>query len=89
MGLSSHETILFLLPGLEAIDFPYGEEWVIDAAAPEIYDFVALPERTQVIPLLQACFPGGSAIIETARGREPLFSAYEVSLQQPASCSGD
>ena len=89
MGLSSHETVLFLLPGLEAIDFAYGAEWVIDAAAPGIYDFVALPERGQVIPLLQACFPGGSGIIETARRQEPLFSAYEVSIQQPSSCSGD
>jgi 4-amino-4-deoxy-L-arabinose transferase-like glycosyltransferase len=89
MGLSSHETVLFLLPGLEAIDFTYGAEWEIDAGAPGVYDFVALPERAQVIPLLQSCFPGGSAIVETARGQEPLFSAYEVSIQLPASCSGD
>ena len=89
MGLSSHETVLFLLPGLEAIDFAYDAEWVIDAAAPGVYDFVALPERAQVIPLLRACFPGGSTTIETGRGRDPLFSAYEVSIQLPSSCSGD
>jgi hypothetical protein len=76
-------------PGLEAIAFAYDAEWAIDAAAPGIYDFVALPERAQVIPLLRSCFPGGSAVVETARGQEPLFSAYEVSIQQPASCSGD
>ena len=89
MGLSTHETVLFLLPGLEAFDIAYDAEWVIETEPPAVYDFVALPERAEVIPLLQACFPGGSTTFETGRGQEPLFSTYEVSIQQPSSCSGD
>lgn len=89
MGLSAHETVLFLLPGLEATDLAYDAEWVVDTEPPGVYDFVALPERAEVIPLLQDCFPGGLTTFETGRGEEPLFYAYEVSAQQPSSCSGD
>jgi Dolichyl-phosphate-mannose-protein mannosyltransferase len=89
MELSSHETILFLVPGLVSDEVDPGKEWTIELQRPGVYQFVVLPEREDDLPHIRVCFPGGSISRETGRDHKLLFATYEVPIRQVASCSAE
>ncbi|MEX2030396.1 MAG: glycosyltransferase family 39 protein [Anaerolineales bacterium] len=84
--LSSHDTLLFLLPGLMAQDLLPGKplsETRLQSARPL---FVVLLEREADLAEIMRCFPGGPPVrIEGRRGRL-LFIAYQAREAMMEEC---
>lgn len=77
MGFRSHSNVPYLAPHVDGRDLPEVLTEPVNLEVPQHTLFVALPERSSELDLIQHTYPGGT--ISRWEGRqETLFVAYEI-----------